>query len=231
MRRIILLVLVAVFLATAFSFKVKGETVWCEPSVAHMGYEERIEKGIFTTSFNKDCVCYPEDYLYKGDWRDLYCLPEGKLKQARVVKVKVKPSCDEWEWKTEEREIEADFCKKCPDPNILTSWKLVGCEDNTKIYKRNIEAYFFNPTLTACFKQNYVEFKFEKVDSCEGIKDSPYIWYKITEKNGRKILPEPQPEGFPIPPFAIAVVLIVGIFLIYYLLTGGKRWLLGKARM
>jgi len=226
LKRTLFLILIAVFLSSAFSLSVKAEDIpWCEPSVAHLGYDERMELGIFTTTFDENCKCYPDDYLYKGSWRDLYCLPKGKLKQARTVKIKIKPECKEWEWKTEEREIDAEFCKKCPDPDVLTSWKLVGCENNTKIYKRKITAYFFNPALDGCFKQNYVEFKFEKVNSCENIKTQPYIWYKIKrDEKGEVIMPEPQPEGFPVPSVHIAVIICAVLFGLYLLFKGGRAW-------
>jgi len=226
LKRILFLILTAVFLSSAFSLGVKAEDIpWCEPSVAHFDYEERMELGIFTTTFDENCRCYQEDYLYEGEWRDLYCLPEGKLKQARTVKIRIKPWCKDWEWKTEEREIDAEFCKKCPDPNVLSAWELVGCENNTKIYKRKIEAYFFNPAVSDCFKQNYVEFKFEKTNSCEGIKDQPYIWYKIKrDEEGEAIMPEPQPEGLPIPSTHIAVVIGVLLLGVFILFKGGKAW-------
>jgi len=221
MRKLLISLILMVLLSISFA----EDLPWCEPSVSHLDYEERMALGIYTTTFDENCKCYPDDYLYKGEWRDLYCLPEGKLKQARTVKIKIKPWCKDWEWKTEEREVEAEFCKKCPDPNVLTPWKLIGCINNTKIYQRKIEAYFFNPTLSDCFKQNYVEFRFEKTDSCEGIKNEPYVWYKLRKEDDEGlVMPENQPEGFPIPSFSAAIVIGSLILLVYLILKGGKAW-------
>ncbi|MHA1685164.1 MAG: hypothetical protein ACTSYD_02025 [Candidatus Heimdallarchaeaceae archaeon] len=223
----LLLVFFVMFLPAMFSLVDDVNVTWCEPSVSSFDVFERKEMNIVLTSMDENCTCYPSDYIYEGSWRNLYCLPEGKLKQARTVKIKIKPMCVDWEWDTEEREVDAEFCKKCPAPEVLTQWELVGCENSTKIYKRKIIAYFFNPTLDDCFKQNYAEFKFEKVESCRGIKTQPYIWSKIKKNKNNKndiVLPEPQPEGFPVPSIGIILLVLCILIVIYVLYKGDVIW-------
>ena len=223
MEKELVLVGLSVLLVTFISLEVQAQVnrplqeniTWCRASVSQFDSWDQQERGIYYVTqlpTDANCTCYPSDYLYTGQWENLYCNGAGKLVQERTVKKKIKPACKDWKWEVEKREIDYAPCKRCPPSNVLSSWTLAGCENNTKIYKRNIEGYVFNPLLTKCFKQNYVEYKFEKTKSCKNINTELNVLVDIKEKGGQKVMPSSHAITFP---QTTAIILLGFVFVVF----------------